>query len=95
VNHYRCFIRGENFLFRVDGVSKRVGFYTTRWLDAENPEQAEASVIALLRNEPDLQKPDWYDGSGPPAKVYVEEIVVCSADSFGQNAGFSFFEEGS
>lgn len=90
---YRCLARGENFLMKEDGVPKRIGFYANRWVEATCPEDAEQQVIALLRDEPLLQRPDWHDGAGPNAKVYVEEIEVVEPDQRGPNKGFAIFLE--
>lgn len=90
---YRCYVRGENFLTDEGGVPERIGFYTTRWVDANCPEDAETRVVAMLREEPELQRPDWCDGVGPRAMVYVEEIVLVESDARGVNQGFVFFPE--
>ncbi len=90
---FRCFVRGENFLTKEDGVPKRIGFYTTRWVDANSPEDAEMLVVAMLREEPLLQRPDWYDGIGPKAAVYVEEIDMVESEEHGVNLGLAFFPE--
>jgi len=90
---FRCFVRGENFLTNDGGVPKRIGFYTTRWVDAASPEDAELLVVTMLREEPLLQRPDWYDGVGPRATVYVEEIDLVESEERGVNQGFAFFPE--
>jgi hypothetical protein len=90
---YRCFVRGENFRLEIDGERALHGFYTSRWVEADSPNEAEVAVVALLKQDPILQKPDWHDGSGPQAKVYVEEIEEAEDAWRGSNQGFSFFIE--
>jgi len=53
---FRCFVVGENFpdaLVNRPGV--RMGFYTTRVVEASSPGHAERVVLALLRNDPDFR----------------------------------------
>lgn len=38
---YRVFVRGENFLMNVDSVNQMLGFYTTRFVEAEDEQAAE------------------------------------------------------
>lgn len=74
---YRCFIRGENFPRQIgeDREFTLCGFYTTRWVEAETPQQAETAALALLRAEDNFKRPT--DFAGPvDARVYFEEIVA-------------------
>lgn len=92
---FELFIRGENFRRKEGEVIKLMGFYTTRWTEALNESEAETVVINAMRQTPELQKPDWHDGSGPNAKVYVEEIEeVISGWDGKPGIGFIWFEEG-
>ena len=61
------------------GTSDRYGFYTTRWVQALNPRQAERKALALLRKDPSFERPKqrfpWdrkLDLSA--ARIYFEEI---------------------
>jgi hypothetical protein len=90
---YRCLVRGENFRLEVNEERRLHGFYTTRWVEAENPDSAEEVVVSLLKQESILQKPDWHDGSGPAAMMFVEEIEEAEGYCIGPNQGFSFFLE--
>lgn len=50
VNHFRVFIHGQNFVIEVDGELKPMGFFTTRFVEAENHDQAEGMAVQLLRD---------------------------------------------
>ena len=52
---FRCFICGENFPGALAGISGLVGFYTTRFVEAIDHDDAEARVLELLRGEPRLE----------------------------------------
>ncbi len=75
---YRCLVRGENFARRNHAGRELVGFYTTRWVEAVNPEEAEYLTVARLRKEPDFQQPEGY-APNAPAKVFIEEIEPVDA----------------
>ena len=82
---YRCFIRGENFPgqlahsaalvedARPVGAQEPVGFFVTRFVEADSVEQAEQNALLLLRSEPKLAPPEGYKPSGR-ARVFFEEI---------------------
>lgn len=70
---YRVFLHGKNFLIRFDGRKQVVGFYTTRFVEAENPEEAENKAVQLIREDRKLQKVVLNDKSDPPM-IFVEEI---------------------
>ena len=68
-------IRGENFPGQLLGKKGLVGFYTTRWVEAADPEEAELKGLEILRNDPSLAiKSDKLRQQDPVAKVYFEEI---------------------
>jgi hypothetical protein len=48
---YKVLIRGENFLMRLDSIKQKLGFYTTRFVEASDEEEAEYAVMDLLRVE--------------------------------------------
>ena len=69
---YRVFIRGENFLMNLDGMPQKLGFYTTRFVDAASEEAAENVVMDLLRGDSKLVNSVLNEGSDPPM-MYAEE----------------------
>lgn len=70
---FRVFVRGENFLINLDGVEQKVGFYTTRYAEAQDEEAAEYVVMDMLREDPKLAKGVLNDKSDPPM-MYAEEV---------------------
>jgi hypothetical protein len=49
---FRCSVRGENFPGELVGSPGDVGFYTTRFIEAPDAAQAEARVLANLKEDP-------------------------------------------
>jgi hypothetical protein len=48
---YRALINGEGLFAMIEGQRRRVGFYTTRVVDADTPQQAEAMALASVKDE--------------------------------------------
>lgn len=92
---YKVLVRGDNFLFDVDGKPKKLGFYTTRFVEAPDEKRAEENAISILRNDSTLQDGTLNDKADTPM-LFVEEIT--ELDSFDDlnlpGAGFSFYPEG-
>ena len=91
---FRCFIRGENFPGSLMSQEEPLGFYTTRFVRAESPAEAEMAALSLLREDETL-------GSVRPedrmedAKVYFEQIEEVPEDpGRGPGKGFTFFPMG-
>jgi len=90
---FRCFIRGDNFPGKLIGQEEPIGFYTTRFVEAESPEKAEILAVDLLRNDPDLDMPPEHRTEN--SKVYFEEIDEVPAGTARKpNKGFTFFTMG-
>jgi hypothetical protein len=88
---FRCFIRGENFPFMMDGAWKSVGFYTTRFVEAPSAEAAEEVALLMLQGDQALAR----DPSTPGlerAQIFFDEIEEVSEAGV-PNAGFTFFNE--
>jgi hypothetical protein len=91
---YKCFIAGENFPGAIIGESNTIGFYTTRFVEAKSPEEAETRALANLKNEQTFSLPP---GVARPsnAKVYFENIEEVESSEVNEtNLGFSFFVMG-
>lgn len=91
---FRVFVRGENFLINLDDVQQKLGFYTTRYVEALNEEAAECVVMDMLRGDPKLAKGVLNNKSDPPM-MYAEEVE--EIDSFKglplPGTGFAFYPD--
>jgi hypothetical protein len=85
---YRLFACGEDFPVIIDGNVEVVGFYTTRYVEAESQSEAEAIASELLFEDEDLQPPPGYDDLQP--RIMFEEIVQV-AEPVDIDDNFSFF----
>jgi hypothetical protein len=72
----------------VDGKPTRVGFYTTRFVEANNGDGAEVLAVDLIRSDSWLRKAVSNDRSDPPM-IFAEEIEEVDVPE--DALGFSFF----
>ena len=90
MKHFRVFLRGENFLLTVDGQQTRMGFYTTRFVQANNQESAELLAVDLLRNDKKLR--GVANLRSDPPMIFADEIEEVAADDVPESSsGFTFF----
>jgi hypothetical protein len=87
---FRLFACGENFPVDIDGNVEIVGFYTTRYVEAETASQAEAIASEMLFEDPDLETPPGYQDLEQQASIRFEEVEQV-AEPIDINDGFSFF----
>lgn len=85
---FRVFACGEDFPVVLEGRVEIVGFYTTRYVEADTPGEAEAIVSESLFEDPDLEPPPGYDDI--QSRIMCEEVEEV-AEPIDANDGFMFF----
>ena len=70
---YKILLQGNNFLLKLDGNKNIFGFYTTRYVEAENLKDAENIAIELIRNDHELRQSVLNKKNDPPI-IFVDEI---------------------
>jgi hypothetical protein len=75
MNKYKVLLNGRNFWMNIDNQPKLMGFYTTRFLEADTPELAENRAAQLIRGDAKLREAVINDRSDPPM-IHAEEIVL-------------------
>ncbi|HET9231347.1 MAG TPA: hypothetical protein VFO00_08660 [Vitreimonas sp.] len=85
---FRLFACGEDFPVILDGNVELVGFYTTRYIEAETAGEAESLASEQLFEDEDLQAPPGYEEYQP--RIVFEEVEQV-AGPLDINDGFSFF----
>ena len=66
-------LHGKNFLLNLDGELKKFGFYATKFVKAENPQEAEKIAIILIRQNPNLRDSVFNEKADRPT-INLEEI---------------------
>lgn len=67
-------LNGRNFQIPLEGVVQRVGFYTTRFVEANDTEQAELQAIALVKSDEELRI-SVRNKLDDPSTIHLEEVV--------------------
>jgi hypothetical protein len=89
--HYRVLLRGENFWLRIDERPRRMGFFTTRFVEAPDVEQAGQAALALLRGEGRLKPRN--EATDAPLVFFDEIEEVQAADIQVVATGLSFYPD--
>jgi len=56
MKRFKVKLHGKNFLLNLDGEPKKFGFYATRFVKAEDPQEAEKIAVILTHQNPNLRK---------------------------------------
>ena len=92
MTYWRVYLNGGNFWLKVEGEPKRLGFYTTRYVEADNAGAAEKVAVQMLREEEKLQGV-LNDPSDPPM-IYAEDVSeVELGESIMPHVGYTFYLE--
>ena len=70
---YKVKLHGENFLLNLDGDLKKYGFYATKFVKAESPQEAEKIAIILIHQNPNLRDTVLNKNTDRPT-INMEEI---------------------
>jgi hypothetical protein len=73
---FKILVRGKNYLLQqldVDELAGKCGFYTTVFVEAWNPEEAEAIAVDILKNDSKLLDACKNSKSDPP-NISIESI---------------------
>ena len=93
MKHYGVSLKGENFWLDMEEKPSRMGFFTARYVVAENESEAEIKAVQMLRGDPKL-KNVLNDKSDPPV-IYCEGIQ--SVEFFNPSTvvqkGYAFYPE--
>ncbi len=83
-------LHGYGFRCALDGEEKSLGFFTTRFVDAESEAAAGQRAIAKVRRERKFRR---ISRDLPSERIEVEEIAQVSfwAQRFSCRLGFSFY----
>ena len=82
---FRCSIRGENFPPGTDDPARPLGFFTSRFVEADDAEDAETHGLAALRTHPVLASLKGHPLASR-ARVFFDEIKEVSADAVPEQA---------
>jgi len=92
VNKYNVTIEGSNFLINIEKINQKYGFFTTRFINAENSSSAEKKALDYIRSE--LKDIVLNEQSDPPM-MFLDKIE--KVETFGDQktpvSGFTWFKD--
>ena len=95
MKRFKLKFHGENFLLNLDGELKKYGFYATKFVKAENPQEAEKIAIILIRQYPNLRNTLSNESTDRP-KINLDEIKEINFLKFSSKKSttdFTFYPE--
>ncbi len=94
MDKYRVVLEGRNYFLNLDPGARKYGFVATRYVEADNPDDAELDAMRVVREDAALSAMVRNAGSDPPL-LHVAELDVL--DSFRgvdpPGADYSFYAE--
>jgi len=70
---YGVMLRGENFEIKSKAGVENFGFFTTRFVKARTPEEAELAAIEMVRKDKSLLE-SLFSQSKLESKIYLEKM---------------------
>jgi len=87
-------LEGKNFLLNIEGATRKYGFYTTRYVEANDPEDAELKAVQLIRDDSQFSDTVKNEQSDPPM-IYLDSLDEVT--SFERvklpGAGYTFYPD--
>ena len=77
---YRVFVHGRNFLITGDGAPVKHGFFTTRFVEADDPVAAEDAAVEQLRRRQSLRDVVLNAHDDPPTMDVTEVVELALFD---------------
>jgi len=87
-------MEGKNFLLNLEGITQKYGFFTTRYIEANNPEEAELKAVQLIREDSEISESIKNPQSDPPM-IYLNTLdELASFEGVDvPGAGYSFYPD--
>lgn len=94
---FRVMLNGQNFLLAREQGAVRMGFFTSRFVEAATPDEAQVLAVQTIRDDPKFAGIVLNDEADPPT-ILAKEIqeVETDATEVGAdypNQGYTFYEE--
>jgi len=87
---FRVLINGQNCWLNIEGKPQRTGFYTTRFVEAQDAEKAKAIAEEVIRVDSKLSDGLLNERNDPPV-ICAEEVEEVS--TLEPATGYAFYSE--
>lgn len=95
MSYFEVILEGKNFFLEIEGNEELLGFVTTRWVEASNPQDAEFKARELIKNDDSLLELfKTSNKKNPKPMIYLSEIAQVSWFTFiwrKPGCGYSFY----
>jgi hypothetical protein len=90
---YKVLLNAENFLICIDHMEELHGFYTIKFVQAENEEEAELKAVDLIKNDKELHEATLNKKRNIDLvpMIYLEEINEISKHELKNDHGKTWY----
>ena len=94
MHKYRVTINGRNYLMNWEGERKRIGFFKTFYLEADDPQAAESLAVGKIIADPKWEGNILNDEADPPM-MYLDSLAEVESfdDAASPETGYIFYPE--
>ena len=92
MKHYRVLLNGENFLINMEGKESYMGFYTTRFVSAISPEEAELNAVNSIKTDDRIKGIILNSTEHEQPMIYMDEIEEIQKNEKEDNYGFGWYD---
>ena len=85
---FKVQLQGEGFSVELESKVRRVGFFTVRWVTAQDAVEAEKQAAAIVKGE------EKFHALVGPGVLKAVEVERCDATSAREPTGYAFYLEG-
>ena len=91
MQHYQVQLRGENYRIRINGKKELYGFYTTRYISANDPDTAELEAVRTIQEDNQLNETLLNRRWHPKPMIYLEEMYEIEEADIESKPGYAWF----
>ena len=92
MKHYRVLLNGENFLVNMEGKESYMGFYTTRFVSAVSPEEAELNAVHNIKTDERIKSIILNTSKHEQPMIYMDEIEEIKESEKEESYGFGWYD---
>jgi hypothetical protein len=87
-------IEGSNCLISIENQIQKLGFFTTRYVEATSKEEAEWQVVEQIKNDNELNNSLMNSEYDHPMILVTELVEISSFENITRSgSGYTFFPE--